>query len=255
MPSLSCSGCVNCERGSVGAGVRRSWSIPIQLDANLEKRHKPIMSRWLACVNGALIAGLLIFGPLWYYGLKSVQFRNLHVVRQGVLYRSGQMTLSGLKEVIRAQRIRTVISLRDSRRCPGSPPPDTAEENFCRSRGLNYLRLPPLAWDSPNEYVPADVNVGRFCEIMRDSANFPVLIHCMAGKHRTGAFCAVYRLEFEHWDLERALAEMVTYGYDTLNEHQDILKYLRQYKPTGKARANKAEPIRFQRETHYGKIE
>jgi tyrosine-protein phosphatase SIW14 len=190
------------------------------------------MRRFVAFIFSLLIITLLIGGPLWYYSLRSHIYRNFHVVRAGVLYRSGQMPLSGLRRVILDHGIKSVVTLRDSRRRPDEPPPDAAEEAWCRDNSINYFRLPPVAWSSTDGVVPAAAAAQQFCDIMRDRANFPVLIHCMAGKHRTGAFCAIYRMEIEHWSNEAAVTEMVDLGYDLLDEHEDVRTYLQGYRPS-----------------------
>jgi tyrosine-protein phosphatase SIW14 len=64
---------------------------------------------------------------------------------------------------------------------------------------------------------------------MRDPANHPVLIHCFAGIHRTGTFCAVYRMDFQGWSSREAIAEMRTLGFATLDECQDVLGFLEHY--------------------------
>jgi tyrosine-protein phosphatase SIW14 len=76
---------------------------------------------------------------------------------------------------------------------------------------------------------------------MSDPSKYPVLVHCFAGTHRTGAYCAIYRMEQEHWTNAQALAEMKTYGYITLDEEWDILGYLEVYRPTWKEPA--AQPV------------
>jgi tyrosine-protein phosphatase SIW14 len=189
------------------------------------------LHRALACAFGLLIAALLVAGPWWYYSYRTTAVRNLHEVRAGVLYRSGQLTLPGLKHVIQEYGIKTVVSLRDSRKHPDQPPPDAPEEQFCADNFIRYYRLPPVAWSAADGSVPAAASVRQFVEVMRDPANYPVLVHCFAGVHRTGAFCAVYRMEVEHWSNEEALAEMVRCGYDILDEHQDLRSYLVNYRP------------------------
>ena len=47
---------------------------------------------------------------------------------------------------------------------------------------------------------------GALTVVMADPGNYPVLVHCFAGIHRTGAYCAVYRMEFERWDNADAMA-------------------------------------------------
>jgi predicted protein tyrosine phosphatase len=189
------------------------------------------MPRTLRYLFATLIAALLVAGPVGYAWYQQAQFRNLHVVVDGVLYRSGQLSLSGLKRVLHDHHIKTVISLRDSY-SPGYEPPDLDEERFCKAEELNYVRIPPRTWWASDGTVPADQGVRRFLDLMRDPANHPVLVHCFAGIHRTGAHVAVYRMEFEHWNNARAIAELKALGYDNLGEEWDLLTYLEQYHPT-----------------------
>jgi hypothetical protein len=69
---------------------------------------------------------------------------------------------------------------------------------------------------------------------MWDPNNYPVLVHCWAGIHRTGAYCAIYRMEFDHWTNADAIAELKSMGYDTLDKEWDILGYLENYWPSWK---------------------
>ena len=105
------------------------------------------MARWFPCLFGLLIAALVVSGPLLYRSWRAAESRNFREVREGVLYRSGQMTLSGIKEAIHAHGIKTVVSLRDAHH-PGDPPPDREEEQYCRKIGLTYERLSPVPWSS-----------------------------------------------------------------------------------------------------------
>jgi tyrosine-protein phosphatase SIW14 len=69
---------------------------------------------------------------------------------------------------------------------------------------------------------------------MSDPANHPVLVHCFAGTHRTGAYVAVYRMEFDGLTNQQAIAELMANGYTNINEEMDLLGFLEQYQPTGK---------------------
>jgi tyrosine-protein phosphatase SIW14 len=191
------------------------------------------MNRSLQTLLGLAAVVLLIAGPVAFSAREMRQTRNFRVVREGVLYRSAQMPLEGLKRIIHDYGIRSVVTLRDSHD-PGLTPPDLAEENYCIDQEVNYLRLPPLAWEdrtNPKGPAPVDANVHKFLKVMRDPKNYPVLVHCFAGVHRTGAFTAIYRMEFEHWTHAEALAEMRACGYTTLDEEWDILGYLERYRP------------------------
>ena len=74
------------------------------------------MPRYLAYLFGTFIAVLLVAGPVEYALYEQGEIRNFHVVRRGVLYRSGQLSISGLQRIIHDYGIKTVITLRDATR-------------------------------------------------------------------------------------------------------------------------------------------
>jgi protein tyrosine/serine phosphatase len=196
------------------------------------------VTRW---VLGVLLILFVVGAPIAYALYREAEMRNFRVVRQGVLYRSGQPSLSALKGVIRDYGIKMVISLRDGP-YPGAEPPDLAEEQYCRAQEIGYCRISPTRWGSEDGSVPAEEGVRRFLEIMRDPANYPVLIHCFAGIHRTGIFVAIYRMEFDHLSNAEAIAELKESGYDNLDEEWDVLGYLEQYRPSWRSPAATPEP-------------
>jgi len=200
----------------------------------------PRPMRWLF---GVLIVALVVGGPLAYHSFRHRNFRNFHAVKPDVLYRSGQLSSLGLKQVLRDHEIKTIVTLRDSE-VPGRPPPDRAEEEYCRAQGIKHVRLSPLTWEAADGSAPAEFNVRKFLEVVHDPQNHPVLVHCFAGSHRTGAFVAVFRMECEGWDSQQAIQEMKAYGYDNLDEEWDILGFLENYgaRVQKKTASEEAEP-------------
>lgn len=191
------------------------------------------MARMLLNVTGMVIVVAAIAAPAAFGYRSALQMRNLRVVREGVLYRSGQMSIAGLRHAWHDLGIKTVISLRDAHQ-PGHAAPDVKEEEFCKREEINFHRIVLGKWYAEDGSTPAEEGVKRFREIMAEPANYPVLVHCLAGVHRTGACCAIYRMEQEHWSNARALAEMKDAGYATLDDEWDILGYLEIYQPTWK---------------------
>jgi tyrosine-protein phosphatase SIW14 len=189
----------------------------------------------LSLILGTVIASLVIVAPFSYKHWHDHDYRNLHVVEDGVLYRSGQLPLARLQKVVANYGIRTVISLRDD-----DKPTDQDEAWWVKAKGLKFVRIPPrLWWPDANGKIPADESVKTFREIMDDPANYPVLVHCFAGIHRTGTMCAIYRIDYQGWTNEQAMNEMRVLGYSLLDEHEDVRDYLKNYRPPQGERARK----------------
>ena len=188
------------------------------------------MNRFNQWLMGLSMLALLLGVPIAYGLFFKANVRNFHEVREGVLYRSGQMSLFGLKNVIHDYGIKTVVTLRDAVN-PGDPPPDLMEEKYCRDQEINYVRIPPRSWWAPAGQIPADEGIRTFLEVMDKPENYPVLIHCFGGVHRAGAFTAIYRMEYERWTNAEAMAEMKRCGYSTLDDEWDISTYLEKYRP------------------------
>jgi hypothetical protein len=184
------------------------------------------MKRLFFSCLGVITVLALIVGPVVYAFHEEKQLPNFRVVRDGVLYRGAQPTLAGLKRAVHDYGIRTVVSLRDADR-----PDDRTEEEFCGKEEITFHRLPPKSWDTTNGPAEVESNVRKFREILADPDNYPILVHCFAGIHRTGAYVAIYRMEYEHWTNEAAIAEVKACGYEHLFDELDVLGYLEKYRP------------------------
>ncbi len=177
---------------------------------------------------GGIIICMIVGAPIAYSRYVYVQQRHFAVVKEGVLYRSGQMTRAGLKRAVKEYGIRTVVTLRATRK-KGRPHPDHAEEVWCNKQQIYYYRLPPKVWYKVDGKIPGNTNVKKFLEIMADPKHHPVLIHCFRGHHRTGIMMAVYRMEVDAWSNEKAITEMVVAGHDRYEMHADVQAYLEGY--------------------------
>ena len=151
------------------------------------------------------------------------------------LYRSGQLTSTGFERLAHEYGFRTVINLRE-RDDESDGEEDTRwEETYCATNSIVYVRIPARRWWIKDGPAPARKSVARFLEVLRDPAKYPppILLHCFAGEHRTGAYCAIYRIEFEGWSNDAALEEMRRCGYVNIDREWDVRSFIRLYQPTG----------------------
>ncbi|OWY71871.1 hypothetical protein B7486_09450 [cyanobacterium TDX16] len=147
--------------------------------------------------------------------------KRLAVVEPKVLYRSGQPDTDQLEALQDELGIKTILIVRkgDSRRVP-------EEVEHAEALGMKVVRIPI------NSRVRiSDDEVRQFFECVDEPANQPVLVHCSAGRHRTGYLCALYRIERQGWSLDRAMEEMLSFGFDRESQtvvEQQLSEYHRQ---------------------------
>lgn len=189
------------------------------------------MKTWVAVVCGSLVAVAVAGLPVLYRSVRSVEYRNFRVVEDGVLYRSGRMTPVGFARATREHGIKTVVCLRDTRTDAGEVD-DQDEVNHCQENGIAFRRFPLADWEPLNGVVPGDRNVTEFMKLMADpTVPKPVLVHCFAGIHRTGALVAAYRMERNGWTPAEAIEEMQRMGTARTTFADNLLTYLENYSP------------------------
>jgi protein tyrosine/serine phosphatase len=187
---------------------------------------------------GCLIAALTIIAPIYYMRWRDREYRNFRTVQEGVLYRSGQLPLPRLQQLVSQYGIRCIVSLRD-----GHSTADEGEESWAKAKTLHFVRIPYRSWyPDASGKVPADESVKTFRDVMDNPANYPVLVHCFAGIHRTGTMCAVFRMDYQGWTNDEAMNEMRASGYTILEEHEDVFTYLIRYRSPREPRAVPALP-------------
>ena len=198
------------------------------------------MQNLRALIFGSLIVGFMISAPITYKLWYDREYRNFHVVEEGVLYRSGQLSLERLQKVVADHNIRSVISLRD-----GDTAIDQAEESWVKAtRKMRFFRIPHRDWKSDSTgTIPAEANLDTFRDIMDNPANYPVLVHCFAGIHRTGTMCAIYRMDYDGWTNDAAMKEMRAMGYTVLDKHEDVQHYFLRYRAPFERKPTLAMPV------------
>lgn len=154
--------------------------------------------RWLLAAT--LVLGLA--GGFWF-GVRGAD--NLHVVQEGVVYRSAQMNPDTLRRTIEDKGIRSVLNLRGEK-------PDSKwfqrETDAVRALGVQHLshKLSALAEVSPEELEDILLTM--------DAAPKPLLVHCEGGSDRTGMVVAAWAFSREHQQPEVAHEQLsLRYGH------------------------------------------
>ena len=138
---------------------------------------------------------------------------NFHVVAPGV-WRSAQPGLEALRRM-RSYGLKTIVNLRlDVESKPW-------ENKYAKEQGIQYFHFPFLATQ-----VPSLKTVDAILSILVDPERQPVLVHCAAGKDRTGMIVAAYKLANTNMKFHDIYQEMMMYGYDEAR-YPAMLKTLR----------------------------
>lgn len=182
---------------------------------------------------------ILTVVPFFYYRSVYAHGKRLRVVEPGRVYRCGQLTEEGFAEVVKRLGIRTILNLQDD-----YPNPDVEkgywklgtikETEMCDKLHVQYRLIEPdlISRFSVPEGRP--VAVEKFLSIMDNPANYPVLIHCKAGLHRTGVLSAVYRMEYQGWKPAMAYQELRGHGFGDMyctSSNDYVKQYVLTYVP------------------------
>lgn len=126
---------------------------------------------------------------------------NFHQVDAHV-YRGGQPSTEGLKSLAK-MGIKTIVDLRE----PGER--GFHEKAAVEALGMRYVSVPMAGMRAPT-----NDQVDRVLKMLdtSGSADWPVFVHCRRGADRTGTIIACYRIEHDHWDGQKAVAEAKVHG-------------------------------------------
>jgi protein tyrosine phosphatase (PTP) superfamily phosphohydrolase (DUF442 family) len=111
------------------------------------------------------------------------------------LYRSAQPSSAGFAE-IEARGIKSVLNLRALHN----------DAEAAADRKLTLMTVPMYA------YHLSEAKVARALRFIQ-TAPGPVLVHCQHGSDRTGTIIALYRILYQGWSKQAAIAEMAEGGF------------------------------------------
>jgi hypothetical protein len=204
-----------------------------------EWRSKVKVPIWLRGIFCLLLGGLFTAAPFIYYRYTYTHGKRLRVVEPGLFYRSGCMTAPGFREAIQRYGIRTILNVNDEE--PDTPLAEgyfskesILESELCKEMNVKYVFLCLDLLDKRKSNLARPAAIEQFLALMDNPENYPVLIHCRAGLHRTGCLVAVYRMEYDHWSMEQALGELKAHGfgeYASTDFNEYIAQYVVNYQP------------------------
>lgn len=126
------------------------------------------------------------------------------------IYRCAQPTDKGFQNLEKFG-IKTIINLRNFH----------SDDDEARGTKLNLERIRFNTWRI-KEQIIIDAML-----MLEDKTRGPFVIHCMHGADRTGLICAMYRMLYQDWSKEEALAELTSdkFGYHAI--WANIPKYIK----------------------------
>ena len=147
--------------------------------------------------------------PNWAAKIELTSIPNFHKVSDD-LYRGAQPTKDGMKELEKFG-IKTVVNLRSLH----------SDKDELENTQLNYTHIKMTPLD------PEMDDIILFLDIITDSNNTPVFVHCQHGADRTGVMCAIYRVIEQGWTKEYAVEEMTKGGFGFHSAWNNLADYIR----------------------------
>lgn len=166
---------------------------------------------------------------------------NFMTISEGKVYKSGVIPPDQIADYVKKYHIKSIVDLRfpgtgDEVNNPEIPAELTAEkEAIAQIKGVNYF-------NNGSDQVPKPENLDRFFKIMDNKANYPVLIHCYHGIGRAQMYSAIYRIEYEGWNIEEArrhAADPFPVLFSSFDEGKPKGDYLKNYKTRKQLEAEK----------------
>ena len=191
-------------------------------------------------VLSLLVAAIVVGVPAAYYRASYAHAKRFRIVTDGKLYRSGQFTADGLRQMVETYGIKTVVNLQHENADPLMPngwmgTPRVAESELCDSLGVRYVQLDVIELVNPAEKgIRRPAVIDQFLAVCDDPTAYPILLHCMAGLHRTGRLTAIYRMEYEGRTVAEAATELKANGYGDFkctDCDEYFVQYVREYVP------------------------
>ena len=127
---------------------------------------------------------------------------NFHIVAPNIM-RSAQPSEENFKILKEHYNVKTILNLRDNKQH------SEWEKKVVEKLGMKYINIPMSGTKKQSKE-----KIEKCLAIISNRSNQPILVHCLAGKDRTGLVFAAYRIKYDNWSFNDALVEMFAYGYN-----------------------------------------
>ena len=149
----------------------------------------------------------------------SSKFQNIKIKNFGQMddrfYRGARPDNEDYKELAELG-IKTIIDLTDNSR--------EYEQPAVEAAGLRYVNIPMV-----DKSYPSMEQVNEFLKVVDNPETGKFFVHCAGGRHRTGVVGAIYRFHYDNWNLEKALAEMEQYEFNSGFGHGKQKDFVKDY--------------------------
>lgn len=145
----------------------------------------------------------------WAIKVPNTALSNLYKVDEGI-YRCEQPDSNGFKN-LEDLGVKSVLNLRNKH----------SDSLFLIDSQLNCFKVNMEAKDINDEDIISALKILK-------EAPKPIVVHCKHGADRTGVVIAMYRIIFQNWTKERAIAELKYGGFGFHEALANIPIYLQQ---------------------------
>ena len=163
------------------------------------------MRTFIKLLFSSLVLALVLLGG-YYYWYNNLTFR-FETIAPNKVYKSALISPDKLESYLISHKIRTVIDLLDPGVQDAENPAQQREvdaENSKINEINKRLGTHIRHVNIPSRQVPTKKTLTQFFEVLDDNSSYPVLIHCYHGMGRAVIYSALYRIEYEGWENNKA---------------------------------------------------
>ena len=148
------------------------------------KRKKLVIGPLVLLVGTGVVTGLAV---LWHKKLRNQFFpNNFGVVKENCIYRSARNTPRVLGQICRDKKLRTIVDL-------VTHAEDTRSEAYAVRKVAEEAGVKRYEFGLPGD-IKGNVNEwAAVARLLKDPANYPLLVHCAAGSERTTVAVMLFR--------------------------------------------------------------